>query len=129
VGRGGDKPRMFSVSEAALLLEISESYLSTLEHEHSMYARRNQRGARVYSAADIAILRWTGVGPRPGRLRFEGVAKELGLHAPFGFDPPRGSLEALEHARVVKLLEQKELERLRTIREDTWRRRAEEWRG
>ncbi len=124
------KPRMFSVSETALLLGISESYLTNaLEHENGLYPRRNHRGERVYSAGDIAILRRMGVGQRPRRLRFEGVTRELGLRAPFGTDPPRGSLEAQLHARVVKRMEQEELEKLSAIREEARRRRAAEWRG
>jgi DNA-binding transcriptional MerR regulator len=108
---------MFSVSETALLLGISKSYLSTLEREHAMYARRNQRGKRVYSAKDIAILRAMGVGSRPRRLRFS-----FSTYDSFGRELPEGSVGAWE-----KSLEREELERLRSIREGQKQRWAKEW--
>ncbi len=42
------KPRKFSRKETALVLGISERYLSTLESEHTMVARRNDMGKPVY---------------------------------------------------------------------------------
>jgi hypothetical protein len=111
------KPHMFGVSETALLLGISKSYLTTLENEHAMYARRNHRGARVYTGADIAVLREMGVGKRLRRLRSScDVIIELGLSS-FGREPHEESMGAQEHARAARTLERQELVRLRCLRE------------
>jgi hypothetical protein len=126
------RPRLFSVAETAQLLGISRSYLSTLEREHALYARRSERSTRFYTAGDIAILRKMGVGERPGHLRsVDAARRELGLHAPFGMDPPEGedSQEAKEHAQALKIIEEQEMERLRTVREEARRRRSQSWRG
>ena len=121
------RPHMFSLAETALLLGISKSYLTTLENEHSMYARRNDRGTRVYTAADIAILRAMGVGSRPRRLRsISGAMSETGLFS-FGREPHKDSMYAERHAKAARPLERQELERLQSIRERQRQRWASEW--
>ncbi len=106
MGKSEYRPHRFSVKDTALLLGISRSYLGTLEHEHSMTARRTERGKPFYTASDIAILRKMGVGKRPRRLR------------------PAG--EVMHQSRTTKPMEERELERLRAIQEEARRQRARE---
>jgi len=121
--------RRFSLKDTALLLGISESYLSTLEIEHGMVALRNERGEPVYTAADIAILRRMGVGKRQRRLYSSpAVIRGLGLHY-FGRVPGGDPEEAAKQAMAAKAMEERELERLRIVREEAWRRKVREWSG
>lgn len=108
------------------MLGISESYLGTLEREHAMIARRNERGKPVYTASDIAILRKMGVGKRPRQLRYASQVMGAGLYF-FGNERSEGSPEDIKQARAAKHLEERELGRLRAIQEEARRQRAREW--
>lgn len=126
MGKSEYKPHRFSVKDTALLLGISRSYLGTLEHEHSMTARRTERGKPFYTASDIAILREMGVGKRLKRLRPTGEAmRRLGLYS-FGMELHESNPLAMLQAEAAKPMEERELERLRAIQEEARRQRARE---
>jgi hypothetical protein len=128
VGESGFRLREFSRKDTALLLGISESYLGTLEIERGMHALRNERGQPVYTAADIAILRSMGVGKGQGRLySSSAVIRWLGLYyfGRVGGDPE----EAKKQAIAAKGMQEREVERLRILRDEAWRRKVQGWRG
>ncbi len=119
MGKSEYRPHRFSVKDTALLLGISRSYLGTLEHEHSMTARRTERGKPFYTVSDIAILREMGVGKRPKRLRPMGQAP---------FQAKMRTTRPMEERELEELraMEERELERLRAIQEEARRQRARE---
>jgi DNA-binding transcriptional MerR regulator len=74
-GGRADSERTFTVSEAALELGVSESYLRTLGNTGQLgVLRRNSEGQPIYSATDIKVMKKMGIGRRPRRLRFHSEA-------------------------------------------------------
>ena len=129
MGESGFRLREFGRKDAALLLGISESYLGTLEIERGMHALRNERGQPVYTAADIAILRSMGVGKGQGRLYpADAAIRWLGLYY-FGRVGGHDPEEAKKQAIAAQGMQEMEVERLRILRDEAWRRKAQRWRG
>jgi DNA-binding transcriptional MerR regulator len=61
--------RTFHISDAAVRLDISPGYLRMLEKTGRIPPARRDYNGRIYSEADIALMRALGVGSRPRRLR------------------------------------------------------------
>jgi DNA-binding transcriptional MerR regulator len=57
------------ISEAARRLNVSPQHLRILEWQGRIPPARRDYNGRIYSEADIELLREIGVGSRPRRLR------------------------------------------------------------
>ena len=57
------------ISEAARRLGVSAGHLRVLERDRRIPAPKRDLRGRVYSEAEIALLRSMGVGSRPAKLK------------------------------------------------------------
>jgi len=57
------------IGEAARQLNVTPTHLRILEAEGRIPPVRRDYGGRIYTPADIALLRALGVGKRPARLK------------------------------------------------------------
>ncbi len=65
----GDKHPVH-IGDVADALDVTARYIRKLEAQGSIpRAQRDARGFRVYTEADLELLRSLGVGSRPRRLR------------------------------------------------------------
>ncbi len=66
-----DAERTFNAAQASLELGVSKWYLRTLGYtgQSGVPRRRHARGQPIYSAMDIRVMKKTGIGGQPRRLR------------------------------------------------------------
>ena len=127
---GQNKPeRIFSQSEAAQILGVSESYMKRLDSDWGenllVRMRRNSRGQPIYSATEIMVMKEMGIGRCRGTLRpLSEVMQEMNV--------PRFGADYVVDTREQRVAKQAAIQQLwqrireQEQREETRRQKAEQ---